>query len=62
MSMKRTVPGGRVESIYTQSKNGKEVIATTITPADVEEAVEVIEEEVATPATSIEEEPESKEQ
>jgi hypothetical protein len=45
--MKRTVPGGRVESIYTQSKNGKEVIATTITPADAEEAVEVIEEDVA---------------
>lgn len=61
MSMKRTVPGGRVESIYTQSKNGKEVIATTIAPAEAEESVEVIEEEVATPATTIAEEPESKE-
>lgn len=61
MSMKRTIPGGRVESIYTQSKNGKEVIATTIAPAEAEEVVEVIEEEVATPATPAEEEPESKE-
>lgn len=61
MSMKRTIPGGRVESIYTQSKNGKEVIATTIAPAEAEEVVEVIEEEVATQATPVEEGPESKE-
>lgn len=60
MSMKRTVPGGRVESIYTQSKNGKEVIATTIAPVEAEEtAVEAIEEEVKAPST--EEESESKE-
>jgi len=57
MSMKRTVPGGRVESIYTQSQNGKEVVATTIVPAEAEE-VEVVEEEATAPAT---EEPETKE-
>jgi hypothetical protein len=59
--MKRTIPGGRVESIYTQSKNGKEVIATTVTPVDTEEEV-AITEETETPETAVEEEPESKEQ
>lgn len=60
MSMKRTIPGGRVESIYTQSKNGKEVIATTIAPAEAEEVEEVEEiEDMQTPPS--EEESESKE-
>ncbi len=43
MSMKRTIPGGRVESIYTQTKNGKEVIATTIIPEEVEREIEELE-------------------
>lgn len=47
--MKRTIPGGRVESIYTQTKNGKEVIATTIIPEEVEEEIEEIEDLEATP-------------
>lgn len=46
MSMKRTIPGGRVESIYTQSKNGKEVIATTMSQSSVDEDDEVIEDEI----------------
>jgi len=36
MSMKRTIPGGRVESIYTQANNGKEVIATKIEHVEAE--------------------------
>lgn len=55
MSMKRTVPGGRVDSIYTQSKSGKEVIATTITQPEKDVEVELVENTEETPDASGEE-------
>jgi hypothetical protein len=46
MSMKRTVPGGRVDTIYTQNQNKKEVIATIVTPVDdIDEELEEVESE-----------------
>lgn len=64
MSMKRTVPGGRVESVYSRSQSGKEVIATNIA-ADaehVEEIIETVEESTVPVAEESTEEQASKEQ
>lgn len=48
MSMKRTIPGGRVDAVYTQTKAGKEIIAASaVNMNDDEEDKAIFESEIA---------------
>jgi len=44
--MKRTVPGGRVDAVYTQVKTGKEIIAANAVSMNDDEDKEIIESEI----------------
>jgi hypothetical protein len=45
--MKRTIPGGRVDTVYSRTNDGKEVVATNITELQPEEEVAEAAEAVA---------------
>lgn len=55
MSMKRTIPG-RIDSVFSQSNDGKEIIATKIISDEEAEAevAETTEEEVTAEADNVE--------